>query len=279
MVHEQKSSICSQCLEVISGTKHWQCETCQLSQHLKCLDEFLGCKHCANIKSEQKLCLDRAMLNYQLSWAVWHAQKAIDVFDGFSQNLLMKCERHGYQYSEELIIEIKRFYCNAKINERMDEASLEVIKIIHEVAVKEVMDFQLCFHCFMFRHNSKLKDFWFSAVCPNPHILVYAKYRSFPYWPAKVLKYSKNNDSVYCRFFGSHDHALVPIGRCLLLTKDYPGTEPRLKGYIKAKEDLKNHLRELNKCFPERFKFAEPNIRLNPEKLFLFEEPAFCAKQ
>ena len=37
----------------------------------------------------------------------------------------------------------------------------------------------------------------------KPHLLVWAKLKGFPYWPAKVIR--SNADSIDVRFFGAHD--------------------------------------------------------------------------
>ena len=38
---------------------------------------------------------------------------------------------------------------------------------------------------------------------PHPHMLIWARLKGFPYWPAKAVKSRDGN--VDCRFFGRHD--------------------------------------------------------------------------
>lgn len=40
-------------------------------------------------------------------------------------------------------------------------------------------------------------------------------YQGFPYWPAKAMKASKENN-VDVRFFGAHDRAWIPAKDCFL---------------------------------------------------------------
>ncbi|KAH9421357.1 PWWP domain [Dermatophagoides pteronyssinus] len=62
------------------------------------------------------------------------------------------------------------------------------------------------------RQNNKL---WFCWPCDPPHMLVFAKQKGYPYWPAKVI-YPRNSDEIAgcnqldVRFFGSnHERSLI----------------------------------------------------------------------
>lgn len=62
------------------------------------------------------------------------------------------------------------------------------------------------------RQNNKL---WFCWPCDPPHVLVFAKQKGYPFWPAKVI-YPRNSDEIDCcnqldvRFFGSnHERSLI----------------------------------------------------------------------
>lgn len=43
----------------------------------------------------------------------------------------------------------------------------------------------------------------------NPHPLVWAKLKGFPFWPAKALR--DKDGQVDARFFGQHDRYLPPL--------------------------------------------------------------------
>lgn len=69
-------------------------------------------------------------------------------------------------------------------------------------------------------NRRKNKKDWMINVCERPHLLVWAKIESYPYWPAKVMSYNDKHVSV--EFFDEHSTAEVEVGNCLLYSKEYP---------------------------------------------------------
>lgn len=63
-------------------------------------------------------------------------------------------------------------------------------------------------------------DTWFTMVCEHPHLLVWAKQKSYPHWPAKL--YSMNHGSVVVRFFGEHQRAILTTKECLMFSQNNP---------------------------------------------------------
>lgn len=51
-------------------------------------------------------------------------------------------------------------------------------------------------------------------------MLLWAKLKGFPYWPAKSM--GINGALVNVRFFGDHDRAYVPIKECFLYSENDP---------------------------------------------------------
>ena len=65
---------------------------------------------------------------------------------------------------------------------------------------------QLCPDCF--RHSKELKPDWFTLPCKIPHKVVWAKFSTYPYWPAKVFKPDIFTGTYDVRFFGdAHSRA------------------------------------------------------------------------
>ncbi|CAL8087824.1 unnamed protein product [Orchesella dallaii] len=62
--------------------------------------------------------------------------------------------------------------------------------------------------------KQELTETWFAEACKRPHILVWAKLKGFPFWPAKAMKIKENDVDV--RFFGQHDRAWVSMKDCFL---------------------------------------------------------------
>lgn len=84
--------------------------------------------------------------------------------------------------------------------------------------IKEINDIKSCSECYVNRRK-KNKD-WMIRACERPHLLVWAKFEGYPYWPAKVLSY--NDRCVSVEFFDDHSTAEVEVGRCLVYSKEYP---------------------------------------------------------
>lgn len=80
-------------------------------------------------------------------------------------------------------------------------------------------DIDTCHECYY--NANTCKTDWFVEVCSRPHILVWAKLKGFPYWPAKAMT-TNSQGMVDVRFFGDHDRAFVPIRECYLYSMDHP---------------------------------------------------------
>lgn len=79
-------------------------------------------------------------------------------------------------------------------------------------------DIETCPECY-YNANTRKHD-WFEEVCMRPHILIWAKLKGFPFWPAKAMGVTAALVDV--RFFGEHDRAWVPIRDCYLFSKEDP---------------------------------------------------------
>uniref|UniRef100_A0A182MPT6 PWWP domain-containing protein n=1 Tax=Anopheles culicifacies TaxID=139723 RepID=A0A182MPT6_9DIPT len=73
--------------------------------------------------------------------------------------------------------------------------------------VYELREIRQCSDCY--RHSAeKVTPDWFTRPCRTRHEVVFAKQRSFQYWPAKVVRVTNNKYDV--RFFGDkHMRALI----------------------------------------------------------------------
>lgn len=76
-----------------------------------------------------------------------------------------------------------------------------------------------CIECY-YNGNVHRSD-WFVRVCKKPHILLWAKLKGFPYWPAKMMSVNASS-LVDVRFFGQHDRAWLPARDCYLFSKIDP---------------------------------------------------------
>lgn len=83
----------------------------------------------------------------------------------------------------------------------------------------EIYDIKLCHECYKRKCENIVNVL--TAVCRVPHLVVWAKADSFPYWPAKLLSIEQNDAEVV--FFGEKNStAQVSITKCLLFSQEYP---------------------------------------------------------
>lgn len=96
-------------------------------------------------------------------------------------------------------------------------------KNLEYLCEKEMHDIEMCSECF---DRSNTMDEWFTEVCDPPHLLVWARMKKYPFWPAKVFGFGVvSNKKIDVRFFGKHTRANVPISDCFLYSDD-PNEEP-----------------------------------------------------
>lgn len=96
---------------------------------------------------------------------------------------------------------------------------LSIVKSVFKIGKQEMYDIDTCYECY-YRANTFKVD-WFVEVCSRPHILVWAKLKGFPYWPAKAMCTSPQG-VVDVRFFGEHDRAFVSNRDCFLYSQEHP---------------------------------------------------------
>lgn len=95
----------------------------------------------------------------------------------------------------------------------------DVTKVWLKNCIGEIEDLKYCVDCYITVDATKSL-----FVCSKPHLVVWVKYGSWPYWPAKV-KSIDDSDSTpieVCFFDENHDTALVTYSDCYLFSKDDP---------------------------------------------------------
>uniref|UniRef100_A0A287D3Q2 Zinc finger MYND-type containing 8 n=1 Tax=Ictidomys tridecemlineatus TaxID=43179 RepID=A0A287D3Q2_ICTTR len=82
----------------------------------------------------------------------------------------------------------------------------------------------------------------------NPHPLVWAKLKGFPFWPAKALR--DKDGQVDARFFGQHDRAWVPINNCYLMSKEIPFSVKKTKSiFNSAMQEMEVYVENIRRRF------------------------------
>lgn len=86
----------------------------------------------------------------------------------------------------------------------------------------QLFDIETCSECY---GKSTAQPEWFTAVCQRPHLLLWAKLKGFPYWPAKAMAMN-GSQLVDVRFFGDHQRAWLSPKDCYL----YSAVDPNMPG-------------------------------------------------
>ncbi|XP_063709073.1 E3 SUMO-protein ligase RanBP2-like [Culicoides brevitarsis] len=121
-------------------------------------------------------------------------------------------------------------------------------KSLLKVCRQEILEIETCFECY-FKANTDAD--WFTDVCSSPHILLWAKLRGFPYWPAKAMSVNAASGQVNVRFFGAHDRAWINVKDCYLYSKEDPnGTNPKKQNDIaECIKEVNSHIEKLSETF------------------------------
>uniref|UniRef100_A0A8D0A418 Zinc finger MYND-type containing 8 n=1 Tax=Sander lucioperca TaxID=283035 RepID=A0A8D0A418_SANLU len=100
----------------------------------------------------------------------------------------------------------------------------------------------------------------------NPHPLVWAKLKGFPFWPAKALR--DKDGQVDARFFGQHDRAWVPLNNCYLMSKEIPFSVKKTKSiFNSAMQEMEVYVENMRKKFGV-FNYASFRTPYTPDNNF-----------
>ncbi|XP_037871760.1 MYND-type zinc finger-containing chromatin reader Zmynd8 isoform X4 [Bombyx mori] len=128
----------------------------------------------------------------------------------------------------------------------------------------EMGEIEACPECYAAAHARK--PTWFTDVCSTPHILLWAKLKGFPYWPAKGMSVSPAG-LVDVRFFGAHDRAWVPAKDCFLYSEKDPNNfRTKRQDILDSMQEAEEHIRNISRKYG---KFVYPPFRtqFDPAKL------------
>ncbi|RZF38322.1 hypothetical protein LSTR_LSTR012109 [Laodelphax striatellus] len=125
-----------------------------------------------------------------------------------------------------------------------------IAKVLVKICKQELDEIETCPECYLNAHTRK--DSWFIEACKRPHILVWAKLKGFPFWPAKAMKTNADN-LVDVRFFGAHDRAWIPIKFVYLYSKLNPGSakNKRKSQFDDCILEVQQHIKKLRDRFGE----------------------------
>lgn len=148
-----------------------------------------------------------------------------------------------------MVFKTKTFfsYVACKIDEKKEFTEvLKIANALYEKCKDEISELKICGDCYI----KQGKEDEFTSVCSEPHLLLWVKFHTYPYWPAKLKK--DNNGLLEVYFFKDHTKATVTYANCLLYSKEDPNT------YCTDtyKADIQNAMHVIRKIFKAFLKIS-----------------------
>ncbi|EEB10899.1 zinc finger and mynd domain-containing protein, putative [Pediculus humanus corporis] len=245
-----KESFCWTCHKDGSVVK---CDTCPRVFHLKCVSLSKDpsknwiCPECSLVLHAEKmstrseamksLSLDQlcTLLNFAIgrmknvpeSQVFWKAvdPKEVPSYDKYITNPMdlnllernMKAKMYGSP--QAFLADTKWLLHNSIIFNSTQSPLTSTARFLVKICRQEMAEIENCPDCYL---NAHTKEDWFTEVCRKPHILIWARLKGFPFWPAKAMSTNLKTQQVDARFFGAHDKAWVPVKECYLYSKGSP---------------------------------------------------------
>lgn len=167
-----------------------------------------------------------------------------------------------YQTTDAFQADVNWILHNASIYP-LNSKLLSIAKGLMKICKQEINEIEACNECYF---NANTCKTWFTEVCSKPHLLVWAKLKGFPFWPAKLMSVNVNQ-LADVRFFGDHDRAWVPIKDCFLFCDKDPNTkQQRRANMAECMREADTYISKLKKKFG-CFCYADFRTPMEPGKL------------
>lgn len=97
---------------------------------------------------------------------------------------------------------------------------IKIAKQLAKNCADSIENIKMCEECFL---NENTHSDYFTMICAKPHMIVWAKLSTYPYWPAKLMRVNEN--FVRVQFFGDHKYADISVKNCFLYSRSSPRTK------------------------------------------------------
>uniref|UniRef100_A0A8D0BE54 Zinc finger MYND-type containing 8 n=1 Tax=Salvator merianae TaxID=96440 RepID=A0A8D0BE54_SALMN len=151
-----------------------------------------------------------------------------------------------YGCTEAFLADAKWILHNCIIYNGGNHKLTQTAKVIIKICEHEMNEIEVCPECYL--AACQKRENWFCEPCSNPHPLVWAKLKGFPFWPAKALR--DKDGQVDARFFGQHDRAWVPVNNCYLMSKEIPFSVKKTKSiFNSAMQEMEVYVENIRRKF------------------------------
>ncbi|XP_062872191.1 protein kinase C binding protein 1, like [Trichomycterus rosablanca] len=253
------------------------CELCPRVYHAKCLKlaaepegdwfcpecEKITVAECIETQSKAMTMLNLEQLSYLLKFALQkmkqpgtepfqkpvsleqHPDYAEYIFHPMDLCTLEKnIKKKMYGCTEAFLADVKWILHNCIIYNGGNHKLTATAKVIVKICEHEMNEIEVCPECYL--SACQKRDNWFCEPCSQPHPLVWAKLKGFPFWPAKALR--EKDGQVDARFFGQHDRAWVPNNNCYLMSKEIPFSVKKTKSiFNNAMQEMEVYVENMRK--------------------------------
>ncbi|TSY83932.1 Protein kinase C-binding protein 1 [Bagarius yarrelli] len=242
------------------------CELCPRVYHAKCLKlaaepegdwfcpecEKITVAECIETQSKAMTMLTLDQLSYLLKFALQKMKQPGNI------------KKKMYGSTEAFLADVKWILHNCIIYNGGNHKLTTTAKVIIKICEHEMNEIEVCPECYL--SACQKRDNWFCEPCSNPHPLVWAKLKGFPFWPAKALR--DKDGQVDARFFGQHDRAWVPINNCYLMSKEIPFSVKKTKSiFNSAMQEMEVYVENIRKKFAV-FNYAPFRTPYTPDNQF-----------
>ncbi|XP_045079801.1 protein kinase C-binding protein 1-like isoform X5 [Coregonus clupeaformis] len=255
------------------------CELCPRVYHAKCLKlpaepegdwfcpecEKITVAECIETQSKAMTMLTLDQLSYLLKFALQKMkqpgtepfQKPVSleqhpdyteyIFHAMDLCTLEKnTKKKMYGCTEAFLADVKWILHNCIIYNGGNHKLTATAKVIVKICEHEMNEIEVCPECYL--SACQKRDNWFCEPCSDPHPLVWAKLKGFPFWPAKALR--DKDGQVDARFFGQHDRAWVPLNNCYLMSREIPFSVKKTKSiFNSAMQEMEVYVENMRRKF------------------------------
>uniref|UniRef100_A0A9J7Z4M7 Protein kinase C binding protein 1, like n=1 Tax=Cyprinus carpio carpio TaxID=630221 RepID=A0A9J7Z4M7_CYPCA len=175
-----------------------------------------------------------------------------------------------YGCTEAFLADMKWILHNCIIYNGGNHKLTATAKVIVKICEHEMNEIEVCPECYL--SACQKRDNWFCEPCSQPHPLVWAKLKGFPFWPAKALR--DKDGQVDARFFGQHDRAWVPLNNCYLMSKEIPFSVKKTKSiFNSAMQEMEVYVENVRKKYGV-FNYAPFRTPYTPNNQFqMLQDP------